>query len=84
MKRSNRPELGYQTTFLAVSDAYAQRRELVRAELKRATLELVSELYRQEVEGICGKPFSRKGDDGFHRGGSDPSPVLVHGQRVAV
>lgn len=84
MKKRIRPEPGHQTSFLAVSGAYAQAKELVRAELKRATLELVSELYLQEVEEICGKPFSRKGEDGFYRGGSDPSTVLVNGQRIVV
>ena len=84
MKKSIRPESGHQTSFLAVSAAYTQTKDLVRAELKRATLELVSELYRQEVEEICGKPFSRKGEESFHRGGSDPSTVLVNGQRLSV
>lgn len=84
MKRSNRPESGYQTSFRVVSDAYAQAKEFVRAELRSATLALVSELYRQEVEEFCGKPFSRKGDEGFYRGGSDPSTVLVNGQRLEV
>jgi transposase-like protein len=44
----------------------------------------VSELYRQEVEEFCGEPFSRKGEEGFYRGGSDPSTVLVNGQRLQV
>ena len=84
MKRNTHPESGYQTSFRIVSNAYAQARELVHAQLRSATLNLVSELYRQEVEELCGKPFSRKGEDGLYRGGSDPSTVLVGGQRISV
>lgn len=84
MKRNTHPESGYQTSFRVVSDAYSQARELVHSQLRSATLSLVSELYRQEVEELCGKAFSRKGADGAYRGGSDPSTVLVNGQRVSV
>lgn len=84
MKRNKRLEPVYQTSIRAVTDAYGEAKYLVRAQLKRATLELVSELYRQEVEDLCGKPFSRKSDDEYHRGGSDPSTVLVNGQRLVV
>lgn len=84
MKRSTHPESGYQTSFRVVSDAYTQARELVQAQLRSATLSLVSELYRQEVEELCGMPFSRKSGDCSYRGGSDPSTVLVNGQRVSV
>jgi putative transposase len=82
MNRSNRPESGYQTSFRVVSDAFTQAKELVRTELRRATLGLVMELYGQEVEELCGPRFSRKGESGYYRGGSDPSSVLANGQRI--
>jgi putative transposase len=82
MNRSTHPESGYQTSFRVVSDAFTQTRELVRTELRRATLGLVMELYGQEVEELCGPRFSRKSESGCYRGGSDPSTVLANGQRI--
>lgn len=84
MSRSTHPESGYQTSFRVVSDTFSQVKALVHTELRRATLQLVQELYRQEVEDFCGTPFSRKDESGFHRGGSDPTSVLVNGQRMEV
>jgi len=84
MSRSTHPESGIQTSFRVVSDTFSQVKALVHTELRRATLELVMELYRQEVDDFCGAPFSRKGESGFHRGGSDPTSVLVNGQRMEV
>jgi hypothetical protein len=44
----------------AVTDAYRQANELVRAALKRPTLALMSKLYAQEVEVLRGKPFRER------------------------
>ena len=77
MKRTTRPEGGYQTSFRVVTDAFTQAKELVHSELRRATLGLVMELYQQEVEELCGPRFSRKSEHGFYRGGSDPTTVLA-------
>ena len=84
MKRTTRPEGGYQTSFRVVTDAFTQAKELVHSELRRATLGLVMELYQQEVEELCGPRFSRKSEHGFYRGGSDPTTVLAGGQRIEV
>lgn len=84
MKRSTHPESGYQTSFRVVSDAFAQTKEMVQDQLRKATLGLVLELYQQEVEELCGPTYSRKAGHGFYRGGSDPSTVLANGQRIEV
>ena len=84
MKRSTHSSNGYQRSFSVVHDTFSQMKEIVRDRLRSATLALVMDLYCEEVNDLCGPAFSRKGEFGFYRGGSDPSSVLVCGQRVAV
>jgi putative transposase len=79
--KSNRKQ---QPSFELIQDAQSQIRELVSSELREAALALVHGLFMEEVEALCGKPFSRKGEDGFHRGGWDPSSVKLQGQRIKV
>jgi len=61
-----------------------QIREFVEAQMRRATLAMVYELFRQEVDRLCGPAFSRKGEALAHRAGSDPGSILAQGQRVQV
>lgn len=75
---------GYQQSFRVVKDAYSQIQEMVRQKMKSAALSMALELFNEEVEELCGKRFSRKGEERCHRGGSDDGRILVHGQRVKV
>jgi putative transposase len=59
-------------------------REMVESQMRGAALKLALELMQQEVERLCGTPFSRKGTEKFHRGGSDPGSIIFHGQRMKV
>ena len=52
--------------------------------MRRATLNMVHELFNAEVKQLCGNRFSHKRDDGYCRGGSDTSPVLAQGQRMKI
>lgn len=61
-----------------------QIREFVEAQMQSATLAMVYELFRQEVDRLCGPAFSRKGDVLAHRAGSDPGSILAQGQRVQI
>src|SRR5690606_12441674 len=70
--------------FSVVQDTQSQIREIVRSEMREAALALVHGLFLEEVERLCGSPFSRKPESGYHRGGSDPGSVILEGQRVAV
>jgi hypothetical protein len=74
----------YQPTFEVVKSASEQIREIVECQMRQAALNMVYELFREEVDRICGPRFSRKGENGFYRGGSDPGSVLVQGQQVSV
>jgi putative transposase len=74
----------FQPSFSLVQDTFGQIRELVASQMRGAALELLQGLFREEVERLCGKPFSRKADGGFHRGGSDPGSVILSGQRIKV
>jgi hypothetical protein len=38
----------------------------------------------QEVEELCGKVFSHKGEAKFHRGGTESGSVYLQGQRVKI
>jgi transposase-like protein len=84
MRNSNEVVHPYQQSFHVVKDVYGQIREMVECQLRGSVLALVQELFTEEVKGLCGPTFSRKGDQFYHRGGSDPGSVLLQGQRVAV
>lgn len=74
----------YQPTFELVKSCGEQIREIVECQMRQAAVNMVYELFREEVDNLCGNLFSRKGKDGFHRGGSDPGSVLIQGQRVKI
>jgi transposase-like protein len=52
--------------------------------MRDSALAFVYGLFVEEVEALCGPAFSRKGADGYHRGGSDPGSVILEGQRLKV
>jgi transposase-like protein len=56
---------------------------LLKARCKDAALKLGVELLEQEVQGLCGEPYSRKPDNGYYRGGSEESSLIVDGGRVS-
>lgn len=74
----------YQPSFEIVKSVGEQIREIVECQMRHAALNMVYELFNEEVEQLCGDRFSRKGDDGCYRGGSESSSVLVQGQRIKV
>lgn len=73
-----------QHSFSVVTDSADQIREMIEQQVRGAALSMIQGLLLDEVERLCGKAFSRKGADGFYRGGSDPGSVILQGQRVAV
>lgn len=74
----------YQPAFHVVQDPKNQIREMVRAQMKDATLKFIHGLFREEIEFLCGPPFSHKKEDGCRRGGWDPGSVILDRQRIAV
>lgn len=73
-----------QYSFQTVIDTGSKIREVVESQMRNAATKMVYELFRQEVERLCGALFSRKIPGQCHRGGSDPGSVLIQGQRVSV
>lgn len=81
---STKVRSNYQPSFSIVKDPLEQIREMVNQEMRGAALKLVYGLFIEETGRLCGSPFSRKGEDGYHRGGSDPGSVVLGGQRIAL
>lgn len=74
----------YQPSIAIVKSVGDQIREIVECQMRHAALNMVYELFNNEVEQLCGDRFSRKGTDGYYRGGSESSSVLIQGQRVEI
>lgn len=74
----------YQPSFEIVKSVGDQIREIVECQMRHAALNMVHELFNEEVKQLCGSRFSRKGEGGYYRGGSDTSSVLVQGQRMKI
>ena len=75
---------GHQPSFFNFHNTKNQIREMVRAEMRNATLNFIHGLLREEIEFLCGPPFSHKGNDKCQRRGWDPGSVLLEGQRIEV
>jgi putative transposase len=73
-----------QSSFAFIPNARGQIRAMIRDQLRDATLNLIQELFLEEVESLCGPAFSRKGDTSAHRGGWDPGSVILEDQRMEV
>jgi len=77
-------ETQYQPSFRVVQDAFSQIREMVRMQMRGAAMAMITDLFTEEVEELCGPRHSRKSGNKKHRGGSDPGSVLLGGQRMSV
>lgn len=55
--------------------------EELRERCKNAALLLGSALLEEEVAALCGPGFSRKGEELYHRGGSDTTTIVVQGAK---
>lgn len=62
----------------------SQIRDYVEAQMRGAVLATIYELFRQEIDSLCGPAFARKGSQLAHRAGSDPGSILAQGQRFSV
>ena len=62
----------------------SQIRDHVEAQMRGAVLSTIYELFKQEMNQLCGPLFARKGEHLAHRAGSDPGSILAQGQRFKV
>jgi len=74
----------FQQSFSVVQDVQGQIREMLETQMRSSVLGMVQELFKEEVEKLCGTKHSRKSDDQCHRRGSDDGSVIVKGQKVKV
>ena len=81
---STRKRQETQPTSAVALAARSEIRARVHAEMREAALALVHGLFLEEVEQLCGAPFSRKAEGAHYRGGSDPGSVILQGQRIGV
>jgi putative transposase len=58
--------------------------EMLLERTKTAALAFGVELLEQDVQALCGSPFSRKSDELCYRGGSEKSSLIVDGARYAI
>jgi len=81
---STKVRRAFQPAFSVVEDPRTQIRQLVEQQMREAALTLVHSLFFEEIESLCGRPFSRKNEHGCHRGGSERGSVILEGQRLSV
>lgn len=67
-----------------VREAREAIREALGEQMRGAALAMVGDLFRQEMEALCGKSHQRKRDALCHRGGSEEGSVYLTGQRMRV
>ena len=51
---------------------------------KQAALSMGMALLEEEVAGLCGPAFSRKGEGLSYRGGSDQSSIIIQGAKYRI
>jgi putative transposase len=73
-----------QVPMAAIANVRVQIRDMLREQMRNSVLEMIQGLFSEEVEELCGKPFSRKLESKNHRGGWDKSSVVLDGERVQV
>ena len=83
MKKTTKSE-SYQQSFSVVKDRVSEIRDLVASQMQGAALILLNNLFKNEVEELCGSVFSRKNGELCHRAGNDPGSVILQGQRIRV
>lgn len=76
--------VSFQPSFAVVRDRVSEIRDLVGVQMQGAAILLLQNLFKEEVDRLCGPSFSRKIDGRCHRGGSDPGSVKLQGQQIQV
>lgn len=84
LSMSTRNRSNDQSSIHLIQSKTEEIREMIHQQMRGAALALIQGLFMQEVEELCGRPFTRKEAQGHHRGGSDPGSVFLQGQRLEV
>lgn len=69
---------------LAVTLSEAEIQDILLGRMKTAALSLVTSLFEQDVERLCGQRFSHKKEGKYRRGGSEKTSVVVSGAKQPI
>ncbi len=83
MKKTN-PNSPTPKSLHIFKNVHEEMRSLIHDQLRGAAQRLLYDIFDEELQELCGKPFARKVGGLCHRAGSDPGSVLLQGQRVLV
>lgn len=72
----------YQQSFQSIKSYHEQIHEIVAGRMKNAVLDMVYQLFEDELQLLCGPRYDRNAE--CTRAGSDPGSVYVNGQRVLI
>ena len=72
----------YQRSFQSLNDCRQQIREIVQGRMQTAILDMVYQLFEDELHFLCGPRYDRKAQ--CSRAGSDPGSIYANGQRVLI
>ena len=75
-------DIKYQRSFQSLNDCRQQIREIVQGRMQTAILDMVYQLFEDELHFLCGPRYDRKAQ--CSRAGSDPGSIYANGQRVLI
>ena len=67
-----------------LKDTQEQIREVFVGRMRSSILDMVYQLFEDEVKNLCGPRYRRGRDTEYYRAGSDKGSILAQGQRVLV
>lgn len=72
----------YQQTFQSLKEYREQIHEVVATRMRTAVIDMVCQLFEDELYHLCGPRYSREAE--FSRAGSDKGSIYANGQRVSI
>lgn len=69
---------------LAITLSETDIQEILLGKMKTAALKLVTSLFEDDVERLCGNRFAHKSDAQFRRGGSEKTSIVVAGAKQPI
>lgn len=82
MKKNTKSEQSCQEEYLSAELFREAAVKEIEEYARCASLKLIRQIMEKEVENLCGRSFSHKNNEKFHRGGSEAGSVYLQGQRV--
>jgi len=83
-KRTKETDVGQLKLVPSRTELEEEIREELRTRMHSSMLEVVYELFHEEKERLCGKPWARKEPGQARRGGTERGSIYLEGRRVPV